>query len=133
MNENTMTKKELIIAAMEDMSDSELLCIHREYLDAVNGYDDYIYSMDEFDEILHGQTPEWIANRVFYGDFNPNYEYFKFNGYGNLQSICSYELKDYIYIDDIAAYIVDNDDALYNAISETYLMNRRTTNNEKIL
>ena len=108
------TNEERIIELLESMDDSDLLSIHREYLDAVNGYDDYIYSMDEFDEILSGQTPEWIARRIFHGDFNPNCEYFKFNGYGNLQSICTYALRDYIYIDDIADYIAQNNDALYN-------------------
>lgn len=106
--------KEKILELLEDMHESDLLSVHREYLDAVNGYDDYIYGMDEFDEIMDGQTPEWIACRVYYGDFNPNSDYFKFNGYGNLQSIYSYELLEYIYIDDIADYIIKNNDSLYN-------------------
>ena len=105
---------EKILELLEEMNESDLLSVYREYLDAVNGYDDYIYSIDEFDEILTGQTPEWIACRIFYGDFNPNIEYFKFDGYGNLQSVYSYELKEYIYIDDIADYIIENNDSLYN-------------------
>lgn len=106
--------KEKILELLEDMHESDLLSVHREYLDAVNGYDDYIYSMDEFDDILTGQTPERIACRVFYGDFNPNSDYFKFNAYGNLQSIYCCELLEYIYIDDIADYIIKNNDSLYN-------------------
>ena len=111
MNENTLNK---IIEALDEMTKDELIQVHAQYCDAINNYDDYIYSMWEFNDIMYGQTADWIANRIFYGDFNPNYDYFKFDGYGNLQSICNYELKDYIDIDEIAQYIIDTNNALDN-------------------
>lgn len=107
--------KEKLENLFDEMSTSELLSVHCEYCDSVNAFDDYIYSMDEFDEIMSGYDAFHIACRVFYGDFNPGTaEYFKFNGYGNLVSMYEYEVKNNIYIDDIIDYIIENDDSLYN-------------------
>lgn len=55
-----------------------------------HNYDDsFIYSIDELDEVLSGSSPSKCINLSFYGDFNPNYPYFSFDGRGNLQSYSS--------------------------------------------
>ena len=103
---------EKINAIIEYFKDNEETfndCI--ESLDSYNGYlaDDRIYSMDELPEFFSNDDIMNILNRAFfgrddeewyadergekhYGSFNPNREYFYFNGYGNLVS-CNY--KDY--------------------------------------
>ena len=82
-----------------------------EELDNYNGYlgDDRYYNMDELNDIYSGQEPQEILFRAFYGfdadtwstdssgnktygAFNPNRDYFYFNGYGNLVSS---DYKDY--------------------------------------
>ena len=82
-----------------------------EELDSYNGYlgDDRYYCMDELDELYNGTEPSEILFRAYYGhdddtyttdasdnktygEFNPNREYFYFNGYGNLVSS---DYKDY--------------------------------------
>ena len=82
-----------------------------EDMDSYNGYlgDDRYYNMDELNDIYSGQEPQKILFRAFYGfdadmwmtdssgnkeygAFNPNREYFYFNGYGNLVSS---DYKDY--------------------------------------
>lgn len=82
-----------------------------EELDSYNGYlgDDRYYSMDELDELHSGTEPSKILRRAFfgydeetyttdrdgnktYGAFNPNRDYFRYNGYGNLVSA---DYKDY--------------------------------------
>ena len=82
-----------------------------EELDSYNGYlGDYrYYCMDELDELYDGAEPSEILCRAYYGrdddtyttdasgnktygEFNPNREYFYFNGYGNLVSS---DYKDY--------------------------------------
>lgn len=78
-----------------------------EELDSYNGYlgDDRYYEMELFDEFMTGMTPSEVLQRTFYGgdddtkdengtrgEFNPNREYFYYNGYGNL---CSTDYKDY--------------------------------------
>lgn len=82
-----------------------------EELDGYNGYlgDDRYYDMEELDEFYNGQDPIEILTRAFYGHdddtwetdrngdkiygaFNPNRDYFYYNGYGNLVSS---DYKDY--------------------------------------
>lgn len=109
-----MTKRDLIIEVVESLDNDDLIYLHQNYLDNVSGWDDRIYDVDSFDEVMEGNSPEWIAHRIFYGDYNPTAPYFKFNGYGNIKSIFEYELSEYIDIDEIADYIIENENALYN-------------------
>ena len=106
--------KTKIIECINEMDTDELIQLHNEYCDAVNDLDSYIYSMDDFEILCSGQSAEWIACRIFYGSFNPNNEYVMFNGYGNFISACDYSIKEHIYIDDIAGYIIRSNDSLYN-------------------
>lgn len=108
----TRTKEEIIkaiIAYFENNEDIFNDCI--EELDSYNGYlnDDLYYTMDMLNEFYQGTEPTEILYRAFYGydedtvtsdssgnkiygTFNPNRDYFKFNGYGNLVST---NYKDY--------------------------------------
>ena len=82
-----------------------------EELDGYNGYlgDNRYYLMDELDELHNGIEPSELLRRAFfgydedtwttdsggdktYGSFNPNRDYFRYNGYGNLVSA---DYKDY--------------------------------------
>ena len=90
-----------------------------EQLDAWTGclYDDRIYSMDELNEFFSNEKPDEIIRRAFYGydepykngdpsrPFNPNRDYFYFNGYGNLVSINEKDYSDYLDIDFIQEII----------------------------
>lgn len=89
-----------------------------EELDAYNGYlgDDRFYSMDDLPDLLAGYDPIELLNRAYfgndldggyidadrqiYGSFNPNREYFRFNGYGNLESTNYIDYTDHL--DDYA-------------------------------
>ena len=108
----TRTPEEItadIIEYFEKNGDIFADCI--EELDSYNGYlgDDRYYSMDELDEFYNGVEPSEILRRAYYGrdddtwttdsngertysEFNPNREYFYYNGYGNLVSS---DYKDY--------------------------------------
>lgn len=114
-----MTTTEKIIAWFEENEDTFCECI--EELDSWDGYlgDDRYYDMYELDEIYHDSDPSEILARAFYGydendciidkwgekhkgNFNPNRDYFRFNGYGNLVST---DYKDYS--DHLDSYFVD--------------------------
>ncbi len=108
----TRTAEEITAAIVDFFKENEAVfndCI--EELDGYNGYlnDDRYYSMDELDELYTGTEPSEILRRAFYGydeetyttdgsgnkecgQFNPNREYFTYNGYGNLVST---DYKDY--------------------------------------
>ena len=108
-----MTNKEQtiqkIIDYFKDNDDVFNDCI--EELDSYNGYlsDNRYYPMDELNEFYTETEPTEILYRAFYGyddetyttdgngnreygQFNPNREYFYYNGYGNLVSA---DYKDY--------------------------------------
>ncbi len=67
-----------------------------------------VFLMHEFNEFMCGDPLE-IANKIFYGDFNPNHEFFRFDAYGNLKSLNEYDLRDEIidYSSEIAVRVVE--------------------------
>lgn len=110
---NTMTTTTLeakILEVLESLSDCELISVNNEYEGNVNG-ENYINSMDEFDELHCGMTPWEIARVVTYGDFCAAHDYFRYNGYGNLES--TDYVADWIDLEEIAAYCAEHEDALY--------------------
>jgi hypothetical protein len=121
MRKNEIIQK--IITYFEENEDIFNDCI--EELDSYNGYlnDGRYYYMEELNDLFSGSDPIELLNRAYfgrdeetwttdaygnktYGAFNPNREYFYFNGYGNLVSA---DYKDY------SAYL---DDYLINAMSD---------------
>ena len=116
------TKKAIIADIIQYFKENEDVfndCM--EDLDAYNGYlgDDRYYDMEELNEFYSGQEPQEILFRAFYGfdadmwttesrgdkeyrAFNPNRNYFYFNGYGNLVSS---DYKDYS--DNLDGYAIE--------------------------
>lgn len=98
-------------------------------LDDYNGYlnDDRIYPMYLLNEFYAGTDPDEILRRAFYGyngdyindsgnhpePFNPNADYFYFNGYGNLVSTNYIDYSDRLDEWFINTYI-DEYPALWN-------------------
>ena len=108
-----MTRYEKIKSALDEMSTAELVNVHNAYCDAANYMDDYIYNMDEFDEIMSGQSPWEIARCAYYsGKFCPAHDWFWFNGYGNLES--DDFAPDIICVPDIARFVDETENTLDN-------------------
>ena len=87
-------------------------------LNSLNGsFETYVlYNMDDFDEIIgEGYTPTELAERIFFGDFNINDDYFYFNGYANLESINEWEMQGHFepIIDEIVDSMLYNYDDIY--------------------
>lgn len=94
-------KKAVLVETIENLSDRELVALHNEWCYNNNNYDDEIIEMERFDEVMDGSEPSEIARSIFYGGgFNPNDDYFHFNGYGNLESLS--DPGSEIYPSDIA-------------------------------
>ena len=83
----TMTREEAIRTYIENLSKGELVEL-MQHMDGYDGcFDDCVYyDMDEFDDFMSNYSPMEIAQRIFFGNFNPNHDFFRFNGYGNLES-----------------------------------------------
>lgn len=109
-----MDRYGMIKDVLESMGTMDIIDIHNRYCEESNNMDDYIYSMGEFDEIMNGMAPWEVARACFYShEFCPAHDYFRFNGYANLESF------DYapggnsgIYIEDIAEFIDREENAL---------------------
>lgn len=112
-------------------NDEDLFISTIEELDNYNGYlgDDRYYEMDMLPELLGGLNAIDLLNRAYFGrddenwhtdargdkiydSFNPNRNYFYFNGYGNLVST---NYKDYsAHLDDyFIDALIENQNYLY--------------------
>lgn len=128
MNENIIEKIIDYLKENEEVFNNLI-----EDLDSYNGYlgDDRYYFMDDLNDLYSGSAPTEILTRAFYGydatygnesreAFNPNREYFYFNGYGNLVSSDDKDYSDRLdeyFIEECAKYrahlyTIDNDATL---------------------
>ena len=111
--EQEMTRYEKIKEVLKNMDTREIISVYNEYCDAAGYMDNYIYSMDEFNEIMQGEDPWEIARCCYYGDFCPAHEYFRFNGYANAVSFdYAPGKRSGIDIEDIADYVDRTEDTL---------------------
>jgi|DEB0MinimDraft_10_1074344.scaffolds.fasta_scaffold61685_2 hypothetical protein len=93
---------------LEFMDEHELYDAWHIRCEEFNYMDDSIFDMDDFNELMNGYEPTYIADRISFGEFSSNHDYFKFDGYGNLES--TNYLSDFIDFEDFADEIMDNDD-----------------------
>lgn len=120
-------KKQQLINLFKEMSEGELICVWNEYCHETSSFDDEILDAYGLEEIFNGEDMFNILNRFYFGSdderentsANPNRNYFTFNGYGNIISfdyIYNQYTDDFRYIDvdDLADYILENENALYN-------------------
>ena len=86
-------------------------------LNSLNGsFETYtLYNMCDFDVMMEGYTATELAERIYFGDFNPNGDYFYFNGYANLESIYEWEMEDHFepILDEIIDSMIYHYDDLY--------------------
>lgn len=108
--------------ALEDyisnLDTANLISLWNQYVSEANRMDDYIYSMDSFDEMHDGMKPWDIVRAAYYsGKFCPADDWYWYNGYGNLVSSDWPEREDAspYYLDEIIDYIIDNKDDLGNS------------------
>ena len=82
----------------------------RNIVSQINGWDEsldelYVYSMSEFDYVIECSdlSPSELINKVQYGDFNVNDNYFKFDSLANLVSYSEYKYEELVeeYIPEI--------------------------------
>ena len=131
MNRNVIVEK--IIEYFKN--NEEVFNAAIEELDAYNGYlgDNRYYEMEYLSEFYSGADPIELLNRAYfgrddetwttdsngnktYGPFNPNRDYFYYNGYGNLVSA---DYKDYTgYIDVCVVEAMSENRQYIDAISD---------------
>ena len=109
---NETEKRQKIVDCIDGMDTDEKIALHNAYCDAANCMDDYIYNMEELEEVLDGVDKWELVRMIRFGNFDFMKEFWSFNGYGNLDSYSAWELP--IFASDIANYILSEEDALGN-------------------
>ena len=106
-----MNKKDLLVEFLQSLDSEKLFYIHNEVIQENGFYDDELFYNDEdfFNTYFENKVMEAVRS-CHYGDYNYNDEYIKFDGYGNLETFSGYEIHDYILFDEIADYMIDNED-----------------------
>lgn len=89
----------------------EKLNILKEMVELVNDSSNSLehliaYNMDEIEEFTNGLDMLEVMRMIHFGNFNPMQELFRFNGYGNLESLSDWEYDEEImsYENDIVNY-----------------------------
>lgn len=105
-----MEKKQRLVDYINGMGVEEKIALHNTYCDAVNCMDDWIYAMDELEEALDSVDKWELVSMIRFGDFDFMKDFWKINGYGNLDAYNAWELP--IFASDIAYYILSKEDSL---------------------
>ena len=106
----------------------------RNIVSQINGWDEsleelYVYSMSEFDYVIECSdlSPTELIDKVLYGDFTTNNDYFTFDGLGNLVSYSEYEYEQLVkeYIPEIVDRYIELSGHIYadaemEALMEAY-------------
>ena len=71
---------------LEDMDRDDLVQLHNEYTEKSNNYDDRIFPMFEFEELVAAERPFMEVYRQLNSDFDINDEYFWYDGYANIST-----------------------------------------------
>ena len=107
------TRRDAIREYIKNLRDYEQVNLWNEYCEAQNCDDDRIEGMEEFDDLFYGRSPLEIV-RSLDGSFNPNHTWFYFDGWGDVCST-NHPEDDVIQQDDIAEYIDESGDSLYDS------------------
>lgn len=104
-------KIEMIIECLEGILDCELIEVHNNYCINQTCMEDYIYSMEELNEVVQGTASE-VLRQIDHEDFNLDDEYFIDTIYGYRSF--TYDFDSYIDFERLAEYILTNNDELGN-------------------
>lgn len=102
-------KQEEILSLILEMDSDQILELNNLFCENANYPDDYIYINDEDFFETWGASGYEVARSTFYGDYNFSHDYVKFNGYGNLESMCYLDEDSFPdSAENIAKYISEN-------------------------
>ncbi len=107
LTEDAESAKERIEDYLNGLSDSDAVQIWNEYCDETGYIDDRIESFDEYTINELFDSPYEAMRAAFFGDVSFNHDWFKLNGYGNIETGYADDLAD---IDTLAEYCVANDE-----------------------
>lgn len=124
---NKENKIEELKEILKNLTENEIVNIWNEYCESNYYYDDRIEFMDDFDCLFEGKTPTEILEQVD-SSFCICDNYFKFGIYG-AESFDNPD--DYIDYDDLANYILNNDEDFDNDEIQEFLDENNNEDDEE--
>lgn len=121
-----MSKKAKLREVLENLEEWTLIGVWNEYCDAESYYDDRIYSMADFDDLLSGCSPTEVVEAIN-SNFSTADNWCRYTVYG--WESFDY-LDDVIDMDDLIDYILDNETSLGNADIQEFLDEEETEEEE---
>lgn len=105
-----------IVDLLNDATDNVLVTVNNIYCQEL-GYDDEIHSNDErFLSETFGSDVDKAVRAVYFGKYEYNDNWVKFNGYGNLETLSDIGVNDLVEsVETIAEYIFENQE-LFNHV-----------------
>ena len=105
-----MMTREEVKAKILSYPNADIVALHNDAVCHYDMPDNYIYSMEEFDNMNGVYTPWEITRMAFFGDFRPCDDYFYYNGYCNLESFQYWKEKEaFIDLDSMINYLIETD------------------------
>jgi hypothetical protein len=115
-------KIENLVNQINNLDESQLIELNNRYCQSCNIDSEVYHNDEEFFELFYPDAGDGlrVAQAVFYGDYNYSHDYVKFDGYGNLESLSTFEVENLCdYPAVIAEYALDNENE-FNDILNFY-------------
>ena len=109
---------EALVGLLNGMSNEDARAVYNTYCSEYGYMDDYIWDNDEYDlnEYFGDDSPYEVLCRTGYGDYSISHDYFRTDGYGNVRSFNNVHSDvSPFYADELADWIIDNENSLDNA------------------
>lgn len=102
--------KEMLINQMYEMDEEDVLYIWNDYAYDCRP-DDVIYENEE--DVLNDlfSRPSDAIRAIYFGDYTFNDPWFYFDGYGNIQSVCSLirDKNSIVYLSELADWLIEDE------------------------
>ena len=103
-----MTRYEKIREALENLDKHDVVSAWNRYCEENSYYDDMVYTMEEFDDLMYGLKPSEIVARLD-SSFDVTEKFFAWDSYGEVVSF-NYISDSCIDLDDLADYMDEHEE-----------------------
>ena len=113
-------KKEMLLNEIKELLLNDMDTL-KDVVIELNGWNGCLEHLDvyendeEFFICFFANKPAELARAIYYGDFNYNYNYIKFNAYGNLETLSEYDYEELLKenIEEIIDCLIDEVGHIY--------------------
>ena len=87
---------------------------------AYDGSFDWSDVFEDLDDMFVDKEPSWIADRIYFGDYDPNADWYRFDAYGNIDSASDNDLINQAWDEreDIIDWLHDESEGSFDNVSD---------------